>query len=197
MKKTLAILGALAIPLSSWGACIGGGACGPATRYDVNVQEVALCSDATCTSNYIVGSGARTFDIASATVGSAIGSYAKVDAVPVGVYTHVRVVVSRTFTISGPLIAGGGGCGVQNGVALSIPNNNPGGLDAALNGVGIFWHDGAKSQIRMTQALPAPIAIARAGTRPAVLVKFNTQEGLMCLGATPYPAPPDVTLSMN
>lgn len=194
MKKMFVGLGAMAFSLSSWGACIAAGTCGPATRYDVNVQEVSLCSDAACAGSFTVGSGARTFDIASATVGAAIGSYAKVDAVPVGVYTHVRVVVSRTFTISGAAI---GGCGAQTGAALSIPNNNPGGLDAALNAVGIFWHDGAKSQIRMTQALPAPIAISKAGTRPSVMVKFNTQEGLMCSAGSSFPAPPDVTLSMN
>lgn len=201
MKRILIVFALFLVSSSTaWAICPGAAAgCGAATRYDVDVQEVALCQDAACASNHVVGAGAKTFDIASAAVGAAIGAYANVDAIPVGVYTHVRVVISRNFKISTAGVISG--CAAQTNATLSIPNTPNDGFDG-LNGLGpaLTWNDAAQTQVRVIQAFPAPIAISKAGTRPAVTVKFNTQTGFMCIntpGATPFPAPPEVTFSVN
>lgn len=195
MKKFLGLAALLLSAQAAMAACLAGPAftCGQATRYDVRVQEVALCSDAACTSRYVVGSGAKTFDIASGTAGSAIGSYAKVDAVPVGVYTHVRLVLDRTFVISGPVV---GACAQQNGTSLSIPND--GTADAGLTAIGVSWNDPGKTQLAAIGALPTSMVVTKAGRRPAVMVKFDTQDGLMCAngGPTPMPGLPTTTLSV-
>lgn len=181
---------------AAWAGCLNAPySCGPATRYDVNVIEVALCSDAACSSRFVVGSGAKTFDVASGTAGSAIGSYAKVDAVPNGVYTHVRLVLHRTFVISGP--ATGGGCAAPaNAAAISVAND--GSWDANLTAIGITWNDPpAKTQMAMIGTLPTPVVVTKGGNRPSVMVKFDTQQGLMCNGAGTYlPGLPTTTLTV-
>ena len=157
--------------------------------------RAAVCSDAACANRYVVGSGARTFDIASGTAGSAIGSYAKVDAVPNGVYTHVRLVLHRTFVISG--LATGGGCAAPANAA-SISVNNDGTWDASLLAIGITWNDPpAKTQMAMIGTLPTPMVVTKGAKRPSVIVKFDTQQGLMCDGAGTYlPGLPTTTLTV-
>lgn len=196
MTRNLLALGLLALFSGAAGAvCPGlgvGATCSAATRYDVNVQEVALCQDSACASSSVVGSGAKTFDIASAAVGTAIGSYAKVDALPVGVYSHIRVVISRTFTISGA------GCTGPSGLSQSVPNGAPVDAITVANLSGISWNDPAvKTQIKIIQPLPTALAISKAGSRPAVTVKFATQDGILCAGGAPYPGIPDVTLAVD
>ena len=196
MKKVLLSVALFVAAPVVWAACLNAPfSCGPATRYDVNVMEVAVCSDAACANRYVVGSGARTFDIASGTAGSAIGSYAKVDAVPNGVYTHVRLVLHRTFVISG--LATGGGCAAPANAA-SISVNNDGTWDASLLAIGITWNDPpAKTQMAMIGTLPTPMVVTKGAKRPSVIVKFDTQQGLMCDGAGTYlPGLPTTTLTV-
>lgn len=190
MKKIFIAL-LLSYSGTSLAVCVSG-TCGPATRYDVNVQEVALCQEATCTTPapYIVGSGVRTFDIASAAVGAAVGTYANFDAVPAGTYTHVRLIFSRTFTITAAAVAP---CAAQTAAPLSIPNGAP--IDALAGGIpGMSWNDAAKTQVKWIQQLTAPLVISQGGTPPTVAVKFGTQSAMMCAAdGNPYPAPPDVS----
>lgn len=197
MKKTfLGIALFVAVAQGAWAGCLNAPyTCGPATRYDVNVMEVALCSDAACSSRYVVGSGTKTFDVASGTAGSAVGSYAKVDAVPNGVYTHVRLVLHRTFVISGP--ATGSGCAAPAN-AMSISVKNDGSWDANLAAIGITWNDPpAKTQMAMIGTLPTPMVVTKGAKRPSVMVKFDTQQGLMCDGAGTYiPGLPTTTLTV-
>jgi hypothetical protein len=203
MKKLRVLLPFFIFTSSAYAACplsIPGAECGPATRYDVSVASVALCTEATCASPVTVGSGARVFDIASAAVGSAVGSYANMDNLSAGSYTHVQTTVSRTFTVTGAaIIAAGVGanCPAQTAQALSVPNNNPGGLDALMAAAGITWADPpAKTQLKIITALGSPLTLSKTSLAPSVSVKFGTQKGLMCIGVDSFPSPPDVNVSV-
>ena len=82
-------------------------ATGPATIYIVQMTKFELCTDVDsngggCVGAFVVGSGAKNFDVASVAVGQSVGSYASNVALPVGTtYKYVRFTISRTFTISG------------------------------------------------------------------------------------------------
>jgi hypothetical protein len=139
-----------------------------------------------------VGSSSQSFDIAAASVGSAIGSYANFDSVTPGSYTHIQVVISRTFTVSGTA----GACSVSS-QQLSVPNNN-GALDAAMYALGITWNDVGKTQLKVITALPSAVTVSRTSPMPAIAVKFGTADGLMCVGGVaPAPAPPDISIAIQ
>lgn len=197
MRKTIGVVLILgALPGVASAACVLnlglGEVCGAATRYDVSVQSVALCTEASCANPVLVGTGARSFDIASAAVGAAVGSYANMDSVSGGTYTHVRTIVSRTFSITGAAV---GACAAQSAASLSVPNDNAG-LDAAMSGAGITWNDApAKSQLRIISALAAPLTVSKTSSMPSISVKFGTANGVMCIAGTAFPAPPDVSIT--
>ncbi|MEY4713038.1 MAG: hypothetical protein RIS88_2488 [Pseudomonadota bacterium] len=195
MIKPLLFVGSLLCAGTASAACLAtalGGTCGTATKYEVNVQSVALCQDSSCSSPVTVGSSAQSFDIASAAVGSAIGSYANFDSVTAGNYTHIQVIASRSFTISGTAT----GCSAVTSQTLSVPNTNPGGtLDAAMAALGITWYDSpTKSQLKIITALSSPLTISRTASMPNVSVRFGTSQGLMCIATVPYPSPPDISI---
>lgn len=193
--KRLLLVAILALAAQSAGAaCFTGAVCGPATRYEVTVRSVALCADASCSNPVTIGSSAQAFDIASAAVGSAIGSYANMDNVVAGTYSHLQTVISSTFTIAGGAV---GACPALPATSLSIPNNNAL-LDTAMSALGVTWADApTKTQLKIVQQLPSPLSISRAATLPAIAVKFGTANSLMCLSGVPLPAPPDVSLSLQ
>lgn len=194
MIKSLLFVGSLLCTGTASAACLAtalGGTCGAATKYEVNVQSVALCQNSTCSSPVTVGSSAQSFDIASAAVGSAIGSYANFDSVTAGTYTHIQVIASRSFTISGTAT----GCAPVTSEPLDVPNTNPGGtLDAAMAALGITWNDGPKTQLKIITALSAPLTISRTAPMPNVSVRFGTSQGLMCIATVRYPSPPDISI---
>lgn len=202
MKKVLSTLALLlACSGTAMAATCLADVCGPATRYDVTVLEVALCQEATCTSPapYIVGSGTQAFDIASATVGAAVGSYAGFDQVPAGTYTHMRSIVSSTFTITGAAI---GACAAQNAAALTVPNGvNSAPVPDAVAAAGLAWltwNDAAKTQIKMTVALPTPLLVSKGSDLPSVSIAFGTQTALACVNALtlPIPQPPEILVNI-
>lgn len=192
MKKIALLFASLVCAQAAGATCLLG-TCGPATKYEVNVLSVALCASSACSSPVTVGSSSRSFDIASASVGSAIGSYANFDSVTEGTYTHIQVVVSRTFTLSGTA----GACSVSSS-QLSVPNADAT-LDSAMVPLGITWNDSpTKSQLKIITALSSPLTVSRTSPMPSIAVQFGTSEGLMCvttgLGSAPYPSPPDVRI---
>lgn len=216
MKKILIAL-LLSYSGATWaGVCATNpsitGTCGPTTSYTITLLEVALCRDAACTSEYVVGSGAKTFDIASVAVGASVGSYASFDTIPPGTYTHMRSVVSRTFGIVAPAITdtlGGTGrtCPAQNG-SLSLPNGVPAGDPAnpdalAAAGIaGLTWKDAAThNQIQLINALTSPITITQGGKPPTVSIKFGTTSALACytgFGATkPIVQAPEMSVTIT
>jgi len=119
LKRILFLVGATVFSNSALTAPAIG--TGRATSYNVDVRSVKLCTDALCAGGYVLGSGSKTFDIASASAGADVGTYANIDAIPVGAYSHIQIVLSRTFTVSGTCTTGGTPTTVT-GASTSIPN---------------------------------------------------------------------------
>ena len=89
---------------------------GQPTKYQVTMKKVELCTDLACTSPYVVGERDMDADIASVTAGADVGSFAPTTGIPPGiVYTHLRVTISRTFTISASISIGEGLCRTDGG----------------------------------------------------------------------------------
>ena len=75
---------------------------GAATEYTVTMKKVELCEDSACATSYTVATKDMPVDIASASAGTDIGSYAPTTGLTLGkTYTHLRVTISRTFTATG------------------------------------------------------------------------------------------------
>jgi hypothetical protein len=93
-------------------------ASGRADVYKVTMETMELCTDATCTTPLAVCSSTNTVDIASVSAGADIGSWCPMSGLPMGkTYSHYRVKLSRTFTISGTLedVSSGVDCITQTG----------------------------------------------------------------------------------
>jgi hypothetical protein len=90
-------------------------ATGAATQYEITMKKVELCTDATCTAPIIVGERDMAADIAAANAGATVGNYASTSGISSGTYTHLRVTLSRTFTITGTVEFGGGTCATDGG----------------------------------------------------------------------------------
>ena len=89
---------------------------GQPTQYQVTMKKVELCTDLACTSPYVVGEKDMDADIASVTAGADVGSFAPTTGIPPGiVYTHLRVTISRTFTITASISVGAGLCRTDGG----------------------------------------------------------------------------------
>ena len=81
---------------------------GRADVYKVTMDRMELCTDSTCTSPLLVCSGTKTVDIASVSAGADIGSWCPLSGIPIGTtYSHYRIRVSRSFTISGTVTGDG------------------------------------------------------------------------------------------
>ena len=77
---------------------------GPASVYKVTMTKLEMCTASTgvtnCEGAVVIGSGAKTIDIAAVDAGAAAGSYGDVALLPLGTtYTHMRVTVLRKFTV--------------------------------------------------------------------------------------------------
>ena len=91
-------------------------ATGDATEYIVEVQKVELCEDSACSTSTTVGDTSASFNIASSSAGAEVGTFAKTTGLPLGTtFTHLRVTVSRTFTISGSVTTDNGDCMTDGG----------------------------------------------------------------------------------
>lgn len=198
MSKRIILLTALIIFSNLAIAATG---TGRATKYEVDVQEVKLCMDALCTSGYVLGTGSKTFDIASATAGAAVGSYAAIDNIPAGTYTYIRVILGSTFTITGTCTAGAVTKTAAN-TGSTVPNGVP--IDAFAGKTaadGVYWYDAGKTKIAVISALPTPIVATGAATeQPQTTVKFNTSSALGCTdagGGFIYPSQPDVAVTIQ
>lgn len=80
---------------------------GEATEYQVTVEKVELCEDSACSSSTTVGEADKTVDIASSASGADVANYAATTGLPLGkTFTHLRITISRTFTITGSVDTG-------------------------------------------------------------------------------------------
>jgi hypothetical protein len=83
---------------------------GVAEKFEITMTKVELCTgapltnehDVTCTGATLVGEGSMTFDIASVSAGSAVGTFVATTGLPIGTtFTHVKPTMTRTFTLKG------------------------------------------------------------------------------------------------
>lgn len=226
-RQVLAIvaLGASVLVAQPAAAAIPGAATA-ATRYDVTVNKVELCSDATCSTAVVLGSGDSVFNIASVSAGAQIGSYARTTGLPIGqTFTHLRVTIDSEFVIAGQgndngaQVCGtdstnaasnhtavgtgivGGGAGSGTAQTLFIPDvgsqaGNPTLGDYA--GFNMVKADGGDAVI----TYPLTAAYTVQPQPPVVEVIFNTSQalGLVQTGAGTcgvFPRPPDVTITIR
>ena len=101
---------------------------GAATEYIVTMQKIELCEDSACAASTTVGDSSMPVDIASVSAGADIGSYAATTGLPLGTtFSHLRVTISRTFTVTGSATAGSTTCVTDGGTDNTATNL----LDAA------------------------------------------------------------------
>jgi hypothetical protein len=101
---------------------------GVATEYVVTMQKLELCEDSACAASTTVGDSSMGVDIASVSAGADIGTYAATTGLPLGTtFSHLRVTISRTFTVTGSVTAGSTACVTDGGTDNTATNL----LDAA------------------------------------------------------------------
>ena len=82
---------------------------GAATVYKVTMKKAELCTASTgvtsCEGAVIFGNETKTIDIASVDAGATAAAYGTTALLPLGTtYTHLRVTVSRKFTVKGTAV---------------------------------------------------------------------------------------------
>ena len=91
-------------------------ATGEPTKYQVTMKKVELCTDLACSTTYTLGERDMDADIASVSAGADVGAYAPTTGIPPGiVYSHLRVTISRTFSITASISVGAGLCRTDGG----------------------------------------------------------------------------------
>ena len=195
---------------------------GDSSRYDVTVKAVELCSDAACGATFPLGTGEKSFDIASASAGGVAGSYADPIGLPVGsTWTHVRVTVDARFTVTGSGTDGSVSCtttsandntdpttaaagqigGVASPQLMVVPNEgaiggNPTAADfAAVNAVKT-----GPLEVQVTYPLTAAYTVQP--FPPTVRVEFDTQDTLLFVDNGPscglvFPMPPSMRVTIT
>ena len=96
--------------LVSFTAAFANGGTGKATKYEVTMLKLELCTDAplatefdtTCTGAVVVGTGNKVFDIASVNVGASVGQFISATGLPVGTtFKYAKPTFSRQFKMTG------------------------------------------------------------------------------------------------
>ena len=203
MLKKFFIAGAFClISSSAWAACFVDGAltttCHPATKYEVEIQKVELCSAASCANAVVVASSTASFDIGSVGVGAAVGNYANLDGVPAGVYTHVRTTISPSITFT---TAAAGNCpSGRNNFTEAYDNTEVTAAELSSNSeFGVSWNTGATAFEHLYE-LSTAVAISKAGSLPQIQVDFATTQAALCLGppglGVMYPGVPDIDIKI-
>lgn len=198
---------------------------GDATVYIISVTKIELCSSSACGHPVILGSGSKSFDIASIWVGAAIGTYADTNGLPNGrTFSHIRSTMLRTIQISGNAgVPGGvpGGDCITDGTAGATNSGavlNAGGAQAVSNlvvpdilgigGVAPTAGQYAAQGITLVDAtsFQFPIALSSphtvGDTPPNIDIAFQTQNAVGAAddGANNcemFPQPPVVTITIN
>ena len=96
--------------LISFTAAFAGAGTGKATKYEVTMLKLELCTDAplvtefdtTCTGAVVVGTVNKVFDIASVNVGASVGQFISATGLPVGTtFKYAKPTFSRQFKMTG------------------------------------------------------------------------------------------------
>ena len=113
MKKLFFIL---ILSLFVYEKSIAAHADGQPTQYQVTMKKVELCTDLACTSPFVLGEKDMDADIVPTAGGTNVGNYAPTTGIPPGiVYTHLRVTISRTFTVTANISVGSNTCKTDGG----------------------------------------------------------------------------------
>ncbi len=117
MKNILLILAFVILIFNKSYAASGSG---PATQYKVEMQKVELCEDSACATSTVIGTKIMPVDIASASAGANVGNYAPTTGLPLGkTFSHLRVTISRTFTVTGTVTPDSDTCATDGGTDMS------------------------------------------------------------------------------
>jgi len=177
---------------------LGTATCEPATSYEITIDKVEFCKSVSCSSPYVVSSSSEDFDISSASAGGAVGNYADLDAVPAGVYTHIRTTIEVQITFSGPAVTTGG-----NNCSAKTNENTPVATAAISGALGLSANDAFNLSVDIANQklihkfeLSDPIAISKSGSLPQVQIDFSTSHGHLCNGTTSYPGVPFVNIKV-
>ena len=107
---------------------------GAATEYIVTMQKLELCEDSACAASTTVGDSSMPVDIASVSAGADIGSYAATTGLPLGTtFSHLRVTISRSFTVTGTAVAGSTTCATDGGTDNTATNLLDAGTGTAVS----------------------------------------------------------------
>ena len=102
---------------------------GAATVYKITMKKIELCESSTgvdnCVGAIVLADTELEIDIAAATAGAAAAAYGNVALLPLGTtYTHMRVTISRKFTISADITVAGISTDCQTYAAAKYPGNH-------------------------------------------------------------------------
>jgi len=159
-------------------------ATGVATQYTIQVMEVALCKSSACTSASILGSSTTSFDIASSSAGSDVGSYAETSGLPLGTtFSHIRVTMSRTITIDGSITNAGNLAGIANTTCRTDTANGAGATGAAATAADGIEGTGVANS---TQDLFVPTPLSFAGGTLPTNASYTNEGIALPMGATSF-----------
>ena len=168
--------------------------CGPATEYQITIEQVELCKSAGCSNSVIVSSASASFDIAASSAGAAVGNYADLDDVAAGIYTHVKTTITPSITYAAPAIAGE--CGAVTSTTVPITTSVVSSAELSSNtAFNLAWEGG---DLVHSIELDQPVVISKAGSLPQVQIDFSTANAHYCLTATDtsFPGVPYVSVKV-
>lgn len=73
------------------------------TKYSVNISDVSVCTDSSCSTAVSVVSGGTTIDIANLKENN-IDKALSASAIPYGTYTHMRIQMGSSLTVAGKVV---------------------------------------------------------------------------------------------
>ena len=168
--------------------------CGPASEYQITIEQVELCKSASCSNSVIVSSTSASFDIAASSAGAAVGNYADLDDVAAGIYTHVKTTITPSITYAAPAISGE--CSAVTSTTVPITTAVASVSDLASNSsFNLSWEGG---DLVHSIELAQPVVISKAGSLPQVQIDFSTANAHYCLTATDtsFPGVPYVSVKV-
>jgi hypothetical protein len=157
-------------------------ATGAADQYSVQVNEVALCSDSSCSTVFILGNSPTTFDIASAAAGADVGSFSDAAGLQLGaIFTHIRITISRTITVDGSITDGGNLAGIANTTCRTSAANDGG---AAANATTAADGSEGTGTANTAQALFVPSPLSFGGGTLPTNASYTDEGVTIPLGAS-------------
>ena len=143
------------------GTSLAGGGISFATKYEITMLKMELCTDAplvsetdvTCTGSVVLGTGNTVFDIASVLKNEAIGTFVSSTGLPIGTtYKYAKPTFSRTIKITGSVSLSSPTCNCRTDT-LSTFNSAKGKYKSAINGVCDSVGDAEPQDIHMNDVV--------------------------------------------